>query len=102
MTMPCALCGELATTRSVPLCARCHDSMTQPVEATDLDWSEVVRGRGRRTPRTEVRVAPDTAALSCSFCGRPRAAVRKLVAGERAFICDRCVERCRHVLDSEP
>ena len=31
----------------------------------------------------------------CSFCGRDRGAVGKLIAGPAANICDRCVELCR-------
>jgi len=30
----------------------------------------------------------------CTFCGRPRAGVGKLVSGFDAFICDRCVATC--------
>ena len=35
-----------------------------------------------------------TAEDRCSFCGRPDGDVGRLFAGSRAFICDRCVERC--------
>jgi len=33
----------------------------------------------------------------CSFCGRARREVRKLVSGPRIFICDACVEACVQV-----
>ena len=29
--------------------------------------------------------------LQCSFCGKPSAEVRKLIAGPKVFICDGCV-----------
>ena len=34
----------------------------------------------------------------CSFCGKRKREVRKLVAGPRVFICNECVARCREVL----
>jgi hypothetical protein len=30
----------------------------------------------------------------CSFCNTPQSAVRKLIAGASAFICDECVRVC--------
>jgi ClpX C4-type zinc finger len=36
----------------------------------------------------------------CSFCGKPRAAVRRLIAGPGVYICDRCVDLCVEVLDA--
>lgn len=37
-------------------------------------------------------------ALRCSFCRRPDAEVAKLVAGPRAYICDRCVETAARIM----
>lgn len=39
--------------------------------------------------------------LSCSFCGLHRREVRKLVAGPKVQICDRCLELCVDILDRE-
>ena len=33
-------------------------------------------------------------ALRCSFCGKPRNEVRKLLAAPRAYICNECVDLC--------
>jgi ATP-dependent Clp protease ATP-binding subunit ClpX len=38
----------------------------------------------------------------CSFCGRDRNAVGKLIAGPEANICDRCVELCRNFMTQPP
>lgn len=38
----------------------------------------------------------------CSFCGKGKDKVRKLVAGPGVFICDQCVQLCKEVLESEP
>ncbi len=37
----------------------------------------------------------------CSFCGKSRAEVRKLIAGPQVYICDSCVVVCKSVLDKE-
>ena len=37
----------------------------------------------------------------CAFCGRDRASVGRLIAGENACICDSCVEICRRFLSKE-
>lgn len=37
----------------------------------------------------------------CSFCGKSKAEVRKLIAGPGVFICDACVGVCKNVLDKE-
>jgi hypothetical protein len=34
----------------------------------------------------------------CSFCGKNRSEVRKLVAGPSVHICDECVELCKNIL----
>ncbi len=41
------------------------------------------------------------APLSCSFCNKDQAEVRKLIAGPHVFICDECIELCNGVLEEE-
>jgi len=40
--------------------------------------------------------------FSCSFCGKRRREVRKLISGPRVFICNECVARCREVIGPRP
>jgi ATP-dependent protease Clp ATPase subunit len=35
----------------------------------------------------------------CSFCGKRRREVFKLVSGPRVFICSECTARCVHILE---
>jgi ATP-dependent protease Clp ATPase subunit len=35
----------------------------------------------------------------CSFCGKRRREVIKLISGPRIFICNECVVLCRDILD---
>ena len=36
--------------------------------------------------------------FTCSFCGKRRQEVRRLISGSRVFICNECVARCRQIL----
>jgi hypothetical protein len=38
--------------------------------------------------------------LTCTFCGRHQAQVKKLIAGPGVYICDRCVDLTRSVISS--
>jgi hypothetical protein len=38
---------------------------------------------------------------SCSFCGKARREVRKLIAGPAVWICDECIALCNDVLVAE-
>jgi ATP-dependent Clp protease ATP-binding subunit ClpX len=38
-------------------------------------------------------------AYSCSFCGKERAQVRKLIAGPKVYICNECVDLCYSILE---
>jgi len=38
-------------------------------------------------------------AYSCSFCGKERAQVRKLIAGPKVYICNECVQLCHSILE---
>ena len=43
---------------------------------------------------------PGMPEMHCSFCGKARSQVRKLVQGPRGvFICDECVNACAHIID---
>lgn len=39
--------------------------------------------------------------LVCSFCGRTKEDVKKLIAGPGIFICDNCIKRCNEVLEED-
>ena len=39
--------------------------------------------------------------LSCSFCARSQDEVAKLVSGQGAYICDRCVRACRDLINAD-
>ena len=38
----------------------------------------------------------------CSFCAKPQAQVKRLIAGpDRVFICDECVTLCEQIIVEE-
>ena len=39
--------------------------------------------------------------LSCSFCGKGRKEVKKLIAGPTVYICDECIELCNDIIAEE-
>lgn len=39
--------------------------------------------------------------IRCSFCGKPRSQVNRLISGNGVYICDECVQLCNDVLDEE-
>jgi ATP-dependent Clp protease ATP-binding subunit ClpX len=43
----------------------------------------------------------DKAGLCCSFCGKSRNEVKKLIAGPTVYICDECVELCNDIIAEE-
>jgi len=39
--------------------------------------------------------------LTCSFCGKTRSEVKKLVAGQGVYICDECINLCNDIIQEE-
>lgn len=39
--------------------------------------------------------------LCCSFCGKDKHAVAKIIAGPGVFICDECIDLCDQILATE-
>ena len=39
--------------------------------------------------------------VRCSFCGKQRNQVRKLIAGPNVYICNECVELCREIVQED-
>jgi ClpX C4-type zinc finger len=45
---------------------------------------------------------PKRIEVRCSFCGKTKDEVGRLVAGPGVFICDGCVRLCAEILDERP
>jgi ClpX C4-type zinc finger len=57
----------------------------------------------RRLPElVPVKADPtDPRSFYCSFCGKHRSEVRKLISGPRAFICNECVQLCFDIMNED-
>jgi ATP-dependent Clp protease ATP-binding subunit ClpX len=42
-----------------------------------------------------------TSGATCSFCGKRRERVKKLIAGPGVYICDECVVLCVEIIAKE-
>lgn len=43
----------------------------------------------------------DNNMIRCSFCGRPKSSVGKMVAGPGVYICDECIDLCLDILEEQ-
>ena len=66
-------------------------------QGTEAELKKVARLRAAVAELVKRHPQPDLV-LACSFCGKGKDDVRKLIAGPRVFICDECVRRCSDVL----
>jgi len=39
--------------------------------------------------------------IGCSFCGKRRSEVRKLISGPNVYVCDECVALCNDIIEQE-
>jgi ClpX C4-type zinc finger len=53
------------------------------------------------TFRKSARDADWEQTLCCSFCGKHKHAVAKIIAGPGVFICDECIDLCDQILATE-
>jgi ATP-dependent Clp protease ATP-binding subunit ClpX len=56
--------------------------------------------RARPTGRSKQRGIPRDE-LRCSFCGKHKDEVEKLIAGPHVFICNECVDLCNLIIAEE-
>jgi ATP-dependent Clp protease ATP-binding subunit ClpX len=49
----------------------------------------------------DTRIDKDEKILCCSFCGRNKKEVKKLIEGPSVYICDECIELCNDILQEE-
>ena len=55
----------------------------------------------RKGPTPPSATEEHEAKLACSFCGKSRDEVRKLIAGPTVYICDECIDLCNDIIAEE-
>jgi ATP-dependent Clp protease ATP-binding subunit ClpX len=48
-----------------------------------------------------VKKADERKHVRCSFCGKSKDAVEKLIAGPGVYICNECVDLCQSIVAEE-
>ena len=56
---------------------------------------------GLGEPAQSIVVVKRDPQLRCSFCRKPQAKARRLIAGPGVYICDECVDLCNDILEEE-
>ena len=47
------------------------------------------------------RVGVNVDEICCSFCGKRRSEVRKLISGPNVYVCDECVTLCNEIIEQD-
>lgn len=97
----CSFCGLLrrpshrliAGPRDRFICGDCVPLLPAAAAAGSVSTAGVSLVRASRSRSTDASTATE-----CGFCGKPSAAVRWLVVGQAAAICDECSYLCQEIL----
>lgn len=93
---PCATVGGAG--RTVSICKGPKDAVRQ-ARANALSGASFCRDRAMWVKRLlSLLLFFKRREYRCSFCNAPQSAVRQLIAGSSAFICDECVAVCDGVV----
>ena len=103
---PCPMCGDrLDTPMQIEVCGSCYQEMRSTgavalhatAEFAPVRPDQEAAAREQHA-RARARTGED---LACTWCGKPRSQVKKLLASGDAHICNECVALCADVLESE-
>jgi len=83
-----------------------HIAPAEWVRVGSVDAAQTPQPSSTRTIAATSGWSRGAADLRCSFCGKPRSAVGKLIAGpgtgpSRVLICDECVDLCVEIIAEE-
>ncbi len=105
-TEPCPLCGrphqrpmklEVCGERYQEMCAAGGTALQTTGEFHAMTPARVEKMVSQSRPRSQTGM-PD---LACTWCGKPRAAVKKILSGQSGHICNECVALCSDILEAE-
>ncbi len=63
------------------------------------DESEKLERLRRAAKRLEERASKEVDGDFCSFCGKKKEEVERLIAGPSALICNECIAECNRILN---
>jgi hypothetical protein len=89
------------------------DNADEPLERHVTDSSESIAEMNKRIEEHMARlkleielrgkeaVVPSPKGTFCSFCGREKLEVNRLIAGPSVFICDKCIATCNDLMSGK-
>lgn len=105
----CPMCGEgLDTPMQIELCGPCYQDLSSSSGVNLHSTAEFAPIRPTGSPaqrsgpgRTRSRGVEAEGEVACTWCGKTRKEVKKLLASGEARICNECVALCADVLEAE-
>jgi hypothetical protein len=92
----------LEKAQPVTVCAACHHSLSATIRPEHSGEFTFPMASTLALVGVAPAIAPSpTDALRCSWCGRGASAVKKLLTGGQAHICNECVALCSDILLAE-
>ena len=102
----CPTCsGDLEDPRTISVCSRCHHRLLARGDiplASTAEFAAITPALA-----SELLSAGDQAAATgarevcCTWCGKPRSEVKKLLSSGPAHICNECVGFCAEIMAAE-
>jgi hypothetical protein len=102
----CPACGGALTgPMTVDVCGSCYQDMVAgggfALQATG-EFGAMSMSQAEEALRpVRPRSLTGAQSLACSWCGKPRAEVKKILSGQSAHICNECVALCADIMESE-
>jgi len=104
---PCPLCGRPPEhPMRLEVCGECYQEMTAAgagvLQATG-EFHAMTPERVEKMPGAAPRPKSQTGTpdLACTWCGKPRSEVKKILTGQSGHICNECVALCSDILEAE-
>ena len=105
-THDCPVCGEqLEKPMRVEVCGDCYGDLRAagniPLQATgEFSAVSLPRGEVAETPGRPRSFTADQS-IVCSWCGKRRDEVKKILSRESSHICNECIALCTMILEDE-
>ena len=107
--LTCSFCGKtsqevrkLISGPTVYICDECiklsNHILAEEAQRTDLGPDETA---SRPKEKDQDGMTASRAELCCSFCGKGRHKVKRLIAGPSECICDECIGLCNDIIAEE-
>jgi hypothetical protein len=102
----CPLCDEqLSTPMRLEICGDCFQDLGTAGSIslqTTGEFSAMTPGGARRmVAGGRPRSFTGDGSITCTWCGKGRDQVKKILSGKAAHLCNECVALCADILESE-